>query len=142
MWKCNWWEAYRTDATVKNHLRASFPYQRLPAKNDSCKRIKVERFFGYVQCDLKVPEHLKAYFPNSPPTFKNTVVSRNDIGDMMKKIAEKEGIMSQSRRMLKSNFYLNNGIINTSFLKFYLHLGLETTKKSSIRSVYSQELLQ
>ena len=29
MWECNWWELYRTDATVKSHLRANFPYQRL-----------------------------------------------------------------------------------------------------------------
>ena len=28
MWECNWWELYRTDARVKNHLRANFPYQR------------------------------------------------------------------------------------------------------------------
>ena len=28
MWECNWWELYRTDAIVKNHLRANFPYQR------------------------------------------------------------------------------------------------------------------
>ena len=27
-WECKWWELYRTDATVKNHLRANFPYQR------------------------------------------------------------------------------------------------------------------
>ena len=26
MWECNWWELYRTDATVKKHLRANFPY--------------------------------------------------------------------------------------------------------------------
>ena len=25
---CNWWELYPTDATVKNHLGANFPYQR------------------------------------------------------------------------------------------------------------------
>ena len=28
MWESNWWELYRSDATVKNHLRARFPYQR------------------------------------------------------------------------------------------------------------------
>ena len=42
--------------------------------------IKSGRLFGYVQCDLKVSEHLRAYFANLPPIFKNTVVSRNDIG--------------------------------------------------------------
>ena len=90
--------------------------------------IKSRRLFGYVQCDLKVPEHLKAYFTNFPPIFKNTVVSRNDIGDLMKEYAEKDGIRSQPRRMLISSFHLKNGTIITPLLLYYLHLGLECTK--------------
>ena len=54
------------------------------------QEIRSRRLFGYVQCDLKVPEHLKAYFANFPPIFKNTVVSRNDIGNLMKEYAEKK----------------------------------------------------
>ena len=103
------------------------PISDFSAKNDSCKRLRVENF-GYVQCDLEVPEHLKAYFVNFPPIFKNTVVSRNDIGDLMKEYAEKEGIMSQPKRMLISIFHLKNGTIITPLLLYYLHLGLECTK--------------
>ena len=95
MWECNWCELYRTDATVENHLRANFPYQRPLSEERIMQEIMSRRLFGYVQCDLKVPEQLKAYFANFPPIFKNTVVSRNDIGDLMKEYAEKEGIMSQ-----------------------------------------------
>ena len=61
------------------------------------QEIRGGKLFGYVQCDLKLPEDLKAYFANFPPIFKKTVVSRNDIGDLMKEYAEKEGIMSQAR---------------------------------------------
>ena len=46
----------------------------------------------------------------------------------MKEYAEKEGIMSQPRRMLIASFHLNNGTIITPLLFFYLHLGLECTK--------------
>ena len=46
----------------------------------------------------------------------------------MKEYAEKEGIMSQPRRMLISSFHLNNGTIIAPLLLFYLHLGLECTK--------------
>ena len=83
MWECKWWELYRTDATVKNHLRANFHYQRPVSEERHMQGIRSRRLFGYVQCDLKVPEHLKAYFANLPPIFKNTVVSRIDIGDLM-----------------------------------------------------------
>ena len=89
---------------------------------------KIKRLFRYVQCDLKVPEHLNAYFANFPPIFKNTVLSRNEIGDLTKEFAEKEGIMSQPRRMLISSFHLKNGTIITPLLLYYLHLGLECTK--------------
>ena len=128
MWKCKWWELYRTDATVKNHLRANFPYQRPLSEERLMQEIKSGRLFGYDQCDLKVPEHLKAYFANFPPIFKNTVVGTNDIGDLMKEFAEKERIMSQPGRMLISSFHLNNGIVITPLLLFYLYLGLECPK--------------
>ena len=128
MWESKWWESYRTDATVKNHFRANFPYRRPLNEERLMQQIKSGSLFGYVQCDLKVTEHLKAYFANFPPIFKNTVVSRNDIGDLMKEYAEKEGIMSQPRRMLISSFHLNNGTIITPLLLFYLHPGLECTK--------------
>ena len=65
-WECNWWELYRTDATAKDHFRANFPYQRPLSKEQLMQEIKGRRLFGYVQCDLKVPEYLKAYFANFP----------------------------------------------------------------------------
>ena len=115
---------YRTDATVKNHLRANFPYQRPLSKERLMQEIKSRKLFGYVQCDLKVPEH----HCEVSPIFKNTVLSRNDIGDFMKEYAEKEGIMPHPRRMLKSSLHLKRGTIIIFLLLCYLHLGLECTK--------------
>ena len=46
--------------------------------------------FGYVQCDIEVPEHLRRFFSNYPPVFKNTVASREDIGVLMREYAEIE----------------------------------------------------
>ena len=46
----------------------------------------------------------------------------------MKEYAEKEGIMSQPRRLLISSFHLKNGTIITPLLLFYLNLGLECKK--------------
>ena len=128
MCECSWWELYRTDETVKHHVRTNFPYQRPLSEERLMQEIKSRRLFGYVQCDLKVPESLKAYFAKFFPIFKDTVVSKNDIGDLMKEYAEKEGIMSQPRKMLISSFHLKNGTITTSLLVYYLHLGLECTK--------------
>ena len=93
MRECNWWELYRSDAQVKSHLRANFPYKRPLSEEQLLQEIIDGRLFGYVQCDIEEPEQLRGYFSNFPPIFKNTVVSKNDIGDLIKEYAEKEGIM-------------------------------------------------
>ena len=124
MWKCEWWSLYKTDAPVKNYLRANFPYKRPLIEEQLLQGIIDGRLFGYFQCDIEAPEHLRDYFSNFPPIFKRTVVSRNDIGDLMKEYAEKEGIMPQQRRMLTSSFILTKCTITFPLLLFYLKLGL------------------
>ena len=128
MWECNWWELYRTDTPVKNYLRANCPYKRPLNEEQLLQGIIDERLFGYVQCDIEVPEHLRDYFSNSPPIFKKTVGSKNDIADLMNENAEKEGIMPKPRRMLISSFILTNGTIINPLLLFYLKLGLVCEK--------------
>ena len=51
--------------------------------------------FGLVECDIKVPEHLRTHFDEMTPIFKNTDVSLEDIGEPMKKYAEQNKLMSQ-----------------------------------------------
>ena len=87
-----------------------------------------EQLFGYVQCDIEMPEHLRDYFSIILPIIKSTVVSRDDIGNLMKQYAEKENVMVQPRRMLISSFILTNGIIITPLLLLYLQLGLVCKK--------------
>ena len=86
------------------------------------------QLFGYVQCYIEVPEHLRDYFSDFPPILKITVVSREDIGNLMKEYEEKEAIMPQPRRMLISSFILTNGTIITLLLLFCLKLGLVCRK--------------
>ena len=128
MWECEWWSLYKTDASVKNHLRKNFPY-RLPLSEEGLMQEIIDgHLFGYVQCDFEVPEHLRDFFSNFPPIFKNTAVCRDDIGNLMKQYAEKEHIMVQHRRMLISCFILTNGTNITPLLLFYLQLGLNCKK--------------
>ena len=70
MWECNWWQLYRTDAKVKNHLRANFLYQRPLSEEGLTQEIKCRRLFGYIHCDLKVPEHLKSTLTTFPQFLK------------------------------------------------------------------------
>ena len=123
LWECEWWRLYKTASPVKSYLRANFHYKRPLNEEQLLQRITDGRLFGYVQCDIEVPEHLRDYFSTFPPIFKNTVVSRDDIGNLIKRYAEKEGIMPQPR-MVISSFILTNGTIITTLILFYLKLGL------------------
>ena len=128
MWECEWWRLYKTTNTVKQHIREHFPYRRSLAAEQLLEEIKKGKLFGYVQCDIEVPENLRSNFNNFPPIFKNTLVSKSDIGDLMKNYAEEERLLSQPRKMLISSFTLQNGTLITPLLLFYLQLGLVCTK--------------
>ena len=124
MWECEWWRVYKATTNVKLHIRKNFPNRRSLTEQQLLEGIKKGSLFGYVQGDIEVPENLRVNFANFPPIFKNTLVSMNDIGDLMKMYTEGGGIMSQPRKMLISSFTLQNGTLITPLLLFYLQLGL------------------
>ena len=128
MWECKWWRLYKTTNTVKQHIREHFPYRRSLAAEQLLEEIKKGKLFGYVQCDIEVHENLRSNFNDFPPIFKNTLVSKSDIGDLMKNYAKEDRLLSQPRKMLISSFTLQNGTLITPLLLFYLQLGLVCTK--------------
>ena len=81
-----------------------------------------------MQCDIEVPENLRSNLNDFSPIFKKTLVSTNDIGDLMKNYAGEERLLSQPRKMLISSFTLQNGTLITPLLLFYLQLVHVSTK--------------
>lgn len=59
--------------------------------------------------------------------FKNTDISRADIGDFMKTYAEEHNIMAQPRRSLIGIMKGEKILLATPLLKWYLEHGLELT---------------
>ena len=128
MWECELWNLYKTTTCVEEHLRESFPYKRPLKEKRLFEQIRSSKLFGYVQCDIDVPEELKKKVPNLPPIFKNINVDRHDIGLLMKDYAEKEGPLCQPQKMLISSYLLENETLITPLLLFYLDLGLVCKK--------------
>ena len=132
MWECEWLNLYETTKCVEEHLRESFPY-KLPLREERLlQRIRSSKLFGYVQCNIEVPDELKKDFANFPPIFKNKNVGRHDIGLLMKDYAGKEGLLCQPRKMLILSYFLENGTLITPLLLFYLDLGLVCKKNLSL----------
>ena len=128
MWECEWWNLYKTTMCVKVHLRESFPYERPLREERLSEQIRIGKLFGYVQCDIEVPEELKKVVANFPPFFKNTSVGRHDIGLLMKDSAERKELLCQPRKKLISSYFLEKGTLIAPLLLFYLDLGLVCKK--------------
>ena len=87
--ECECWDNVQENAMLKNHVRKNFPY-KLPLSSEKLlARIEENNLFGYVQCDLEVPEELRKRFANFPPIFKNFNVGRENIGKFKLEYAEK-----------------------------------------------------
>ena len=126
--ECDWWESFKTNDKIKNHIRTHFPYKKTLSTDSFLAKIKKGSLFGYVQCNLVVPDELKSKFANFPPIFKNTEVGRNDIGDYKKNYTTENEMLKQTQRMLIYSFKLENGTVKTPLFNFYLELGLQCTK--------------
>ena len=62
------------------------------------------------------------------PIFKNTEISRADIGDFMKSYAEEYNIMTHPRRSLIGSMKGEKILLATLLLKWHLERGLEVTE--------------
>ena len=58
MWECEWCHLYKTTTCVKEHLRESFPYKRPLREESLLEQVRSGKLFGYVQCDIELPEEL------------------------------------------------------------------------------------
>ena len=106
MWECQCWNLYKTTTCVKEHLREFFSYERPLREERLLEQIRSSKLFGYVRCDIEVPEELKNNFANIPTIFIYTNVSRHDIGLPVKDYAEKEGLLCQPQKILISSSFL------------------------------------
>ena len=129
MWECEWWQLYKKTTNDKLHIRKKLPLQTITYTTTTPGKKKKGKVLSCVQGEVEVPEKERANFDYFPPLFKNTLVSKNDIPDLIKRYAEEEKLMSQPPKMLISSSTLHNGNPITALLLFYLQLGLFVTKK-------------
>jgi hypothetical protein len=59
------------------------------------------------------------FFAEMSPVFKNTHVSRDDIGDHMKTYAEEQGIMNQKKKCMIGSIYGEKIMVISPLLKWY-----------------------
>jgi len=132
MRECDWKKMKRTNPLLRNFLDSEFsrPLDRCwtLTQEEILQAVMNNTIFGVVECDIRVPEALKEKFSEMCPIFKNTEISRDDIGEYMREFAEKHKIMPRPRRSLIGSLKGEKILLATPLLKWYLEHGLVVTK--------------
>ena len=128
MWECDWRLLKRTNRElqwfINTEVRRTLDKVKIMSPEQILSEVRNERLFGCVEVDIRMPDHLKEKFREMCPIFKNTEISRDDIGDFMKVYAEEHNIMAQPRRSLIGSMKGDKILLATPLLKWYLEHGL------------------
>ena len=125
MWECEW-KGKRIESDTKRFIDAEFPRRstRRMTQQQIIAAVVDGTLFGMVECDICVPRERQYHFAEMQPIFKNTTVTRNDIGPFMPEYAEKNDIMSTPRRMFIGSYRDDTILLATPLLRWYLTHGL------------------
>ena len=114
MWECGWKRERDPPPRQKWNM----------TQNEILAAVIDGTLFGMIECDIHVPPELRPYFSEMQPIYKNTTVTRDDIGPFMRQYAEEHDIMSTPRRMLVGSFHGIKLLLATPLLRWYLAHGL------------------
>ena len=131
MWECDWDRLKKEDPAVKAFVKSRqrpCDGQFKMSEETILEAVMNDRMFGALEVDVEVPDQLRGKFAEMPPIFKNAEVSREDIGDHMKRYAEENGIMNQKRKSLIGSMFGQKILLITPLLKWYVQHGLKVTK--------------
>ena len=101
-WECEWKREKNQDMEKREFVRqrksSSLENRREMTEKQVLQCVKEGTLFGMVECDIHVPEHLRGYFAEMPPIFKNTEVRLEDVSAGMREYAEQNHLMKQGRK--------------------------------------------
>ncbi|ETI33436.1 hypothetical protein F443_19893 [Phytophthora nicotianae P1569] len=85
-----------------------------------------DKIFGVLECDIRTPEHLKDYFSEMTPIFKNILIdceNESIIGSHMYQYNESRGkqCAKPARKLIRSYFGENILIYTYSFVRASAH---------------------
>ena len=123
MWECDWKEL-RKEPDVKSFLAPARRQKWNMTQNEILAAVIDGMLFGMIECDIHVPPELRPYFSEMQPVFKNTTVTRDDIGPFMQQYAEEHNILTKPRRMLVGSYRGDKILLTTPLLRWYIAHGL------------------
>jgi len=133
VWECEWEGMLRRDPSMSKQSRSYITKEYgHPGKSFTQREIlelvKGGKMFGLIKCDISVPDRLRSRFSEMAPIFKNTLVSREELGEHMLSFAKETGRLKQPQRSLVGSLHGKGILLASALAKWYLEQGLEITK--------------
>ena len=146
IWECQWRQRVSESDDIKSFLkiffRRAFGDKRGMTLEEALTRIKTGRIFGFVECDIKVPDSLIGKFTEMPPIFKNVDLSREHLTDHMRNFAEENDHLARPQRSLIGSMRGDKILLFTDLLQWYLEHGLEVTRIYQIIEYEGREIFR
>ena len=130
MWECQWEKLKKRPEVAEKITDVTTSHPSHMVENEILDGVRNGSFFGFVQCNLMVPEHLREYFSEMTPIFKKTQISRDDVGEFMKSYAEKHDILKKPTTSLIGSYFAENYLVSTPLLKWYIDHGIVASNVS------------
>ena len=130
IWEKDWQALVTQRPKIKAYLFQHHTYTHFKKYLNQIQIIQYIRdghLFGFVECDIEVPNHLKDYFSEMTPIFKNTEVSLKDVGQHTQEYAREHIKDIPHRLLIGSYFGKKIGLSTTPLLRWYLNHGLVIT---------------
>ena len=130
IWEKDWQALLTQRPEIKVYLarhRTYTHFKKYLTQDQIIQYIRDGRLFGFVECDIEVPEHLKEYFSEMTPIFKNVDVCLDDVGEVMQEYAKEHSIKDVPHRLLIGSYFGKKIGLSTPLLKWYLEHGLVIT---------------
>ena len=133
IWEHEFKSQKKSDVQLKQFIRQRQPpfyrkHRWTTSESTILDAVLDDTFFGFLEVDIHVPDHLHTYFEEMPPLFCNTEVKFQDMGAFMQQYVRDHGLSDKPRRLLLSGMRADKILLSSPYLKWLLQKGLVVTK--------------
>ena len=101
------------------------------SKDQFLQLLSTDELYGLVLVDIHVPDHLKEYFEEFPPIFKNTIVTCSVLDCHIKEFAVANGIKYSGWRCVLASHFIEKVLLTTDYSNWCLICQLVVSKRTT-----------
>ena len=131
IWEKDWQALLTQRPDIKSYLSQHHTYthfKKYLTQDQVIQYIKDGHLFGFVKCDIEVSDHLREYFSEMTPIFKNVDICLDDVEEFMQEYAKQHNIKDVPCHLLIGSYFRKKIRLMTPLLKWYLEHGLVVTR--------------